>query len=57
MRIKLYGQPGEMPNAVRALGLGFEVASVGRPIKTRNAGRPGEVSVNIRAALRSEAAS
>lgn len=56
MRIKIYGHPREMGDAVKALNAGFVVASVGRPIRTRNAGAPGEVSVTVRAALRRPAA-
>lgn len=52
MRIKVFCRPGQVDGAVNALRAGFEVASVGRPIKTRNAGQPGEVAVTIRAALR-----
>lgn len=52
MRITIRCQPGEVADAVEAARTAYAVASVGRPIKTGNAGQPGEVSVTIRAALR-----
>lgn len=52
MRLQIFCQPGEGDPAVNAARGAYAVASVGRPIKTRNAGQPGEVAVTIRAALR-----
>lgn len=55
MRIKLLCQPREVDRAVAKVRAEFAVASVGRPIRTGNAGQPGEVAVTIRAALGPEA--
>jgi hypothetical protein len=58
MRIKLYLQPTEkLADHVAALELGYEVAFVGEPRRTGNAGQPGEVAVSVRAALRRRAES
>lgn len=52
MKIRIYCEPSQVNDALVAASAGFRLDRVEQIRATRNAARPGEVSVTVRAEIR-----